>query len=733
MKGGSGPSGLDADGWRRILISSVYGTATTDLRCAIAEFIKKLCTVTLQEDDVDTIQSFTACRLIPLNKNPGLRPIGVGEVLRRIAGKVLMHISKDSVSEAEGSLQLCAGQESGAEAAIHAMHDIFADNDTEAVLLIDAENAFNSINRKVMLHNISVLCPIISIYITNCYSSPARLFITGGGEIKSLEGTTQGDPTAMAAYALAVTPLLSYLSQENNRNQRQTKQVAFADDFTVAGKINEIRMFWEALAKIGPKYGYYPKASKSYLIVKVEHDQKAHETFNDLDVKITTTGQRHLGAVIGSLQYKNEYVMKLVNSWTDQLHILSKIAEIDPQAAYSAFINGFRSKLTYFIRTIPEINELLRPLEDIMRNEFIPAITGGIVCSNDERKLLSLPPRLGGMGLTVFSDECDLEYNNSRNITASLRKSIVEQSSQYSAERKTSTKNKIKSNREKRQKDILESIRSSMNEKQLRLNDNNTEKGVSNWLTVLPIKHHGFDLNKQEFWDGIRLRYGWNLLNLPTVCACGTKFDLQHAMNCKKGGFINIRHNNVRDLTSNMLSEVCKDVTSEPLLLPLTGEEFERKSTKTANESRLDIKARGFWLKGQNAFFDIRVFDPNALRYFNINLQKSYSRNEMEKKRHYNDRVLEVENGSFTPLVFSIYSGMVRECQTFYHRLAEMIAEKQNAKLPIVISWLRTKICFSLLKSCLFCIRGSRRSSDNSNQMHAGDLTLILRSITRCQ
>ena len=94
-----------------------------------------------------------------------------------------MHISKDSVSEAAGSLQLCAGQESGAEAAIHAMHDIFADNDTEAVLLIDAENAFNSINRKVMLHNISVLCPIISIYITNCYSSPARLFITGGGEI----------------------------------------------------------------------------------------------------------------------------------------------------------------------------------------------------------------------------------------------------------------------------------------------------------------------------------------------------------------------------------------------------------------------------------------------------------------------------------------------------------------------------------------------------------------------
>ena len=187
-----------------------------------------------------------------------------------------------------------------------------------------------------------------------------------------------------------------------------------------------------------------------------------------------------------------------------------------------------------------------------------------------------------------------------------------------------------------------------------------------------------------------------------------SKFDVQHAMNCKKGGFVIIRHNNVRDITTNMLSEVCKDVTSEPVLLSLTGEKFTGKSTKTSDEARLDIKARGFWVKGQYAFFDIRVFDPNALRYFNQSLTKSYTSNETEKKRHYNDRVLEVENGSFTPLVFSIHGGMGRESQIFYHRLADMIAEKKKLKLPIVTAWLRTKLCFSLLKSCLLCIRGSR-------------------------
>ena len=116
--------------------------------------------------------------MIPFNKNPDLTPIEVGEVLRRISGK------------AAGSLQVCAGLEAGAEAAIHAVHDIFIDHTTEAVLLIDAENAFNATNRKAMLHNISVIYPIISAYISNCYNTTARLFIIGGTKILSKEGTT---------------------------------------------------------------------------------------------------------------------------------------------------------------------------------------------------------------------------------------------------------------------------------------------------------------------------------------------------------------------------------------------------------------------------------------------------------------------------------------------------------------------------------------------------------------
>ena len=100
----------------------------------------------------------------------------------------------------------CAGQDAGAEAAIHAMIDIFADIDADAVLLIDAENTFDSINRKVMTHNLKFICSIIATNIINCYAIPSMLFNVDGGEILSSEETTPGEPTADGAYALGILP-----------------------------------------------------------------------------------------------------------------------------------------------------------------------------------------------------------------------------------------------------------------------------------------------------------------------------------------------------------------------------------------------------------------------------------------------------------------------------------------------------------------------------------------------
>ena len=118
---------------------------------------------------------------------------------------VVPHIREDIVS-AFGSLQVCAGQEAGCESLVHAMHEIYEDQSSEAVLLVDASNAFNTINRNAFLHNITIICPPLTRYIRNCYDANTRLITIGGGKIESMEGTTQGDPTAITIYAIAPPP-----------------------------------------------------------------------------------------------------------------------------------------------------------------------------------------------------------------------------------------------------------------------------------------------------------------------------------------------------------------------------------------------------------------------------------------------------------------------------------------------------------------------------------------------
>ena len=177
-KGSGGPSGVDANGFKRILACKSFKRSRINLCESIATLTRRLCTEFV---DPLTIESIVASRLIPLDKGNGeVRPIGVGEVIRRIIGKCVTRVAKQDVINASGAMQLCAGQKSGGEAAIHAMCNIFEEDETDVAILVDASNAFNSLNRAAALNNIRVLCPLIATYETSTYRVPARLFVVGG-------------------------------------------------------------------------------------------------------------------------------------------------------------------------------------------------------------------------------------------------------------------------------------------------------------------------------------------------------------------------------------------------------------------------------------------------------------------------------------------------------------------------------------------------------------------------
>ena len=207
---------------------------------------------------------------------------------------------------------------------------------------------------------------------------------------------------------------------------------------------------------------------------------------------------------------------------------------------------------------------------------------------------MSLPPKLGGMGIPIFSDRADREYEFSEMPSNDLTSKVINQERQYqSNDNSMAIKKKIKLLKLQHHQENLKMIRQNFTEPQQRLNSMNQEQGASSWLTTLPIKEEGYDLTKQLFWDLVRMRYNWALPRLPSVCECDIKSDLTHALSCKEGGFVSLWHNHIRNIIALLLTEVFKDVRVEPLLQQLTGESLQNHTTK-GNEVRLDICAGGF-------------------------------------------------------------------------------------------------------------------------------------------
>ena len=133
------------------------------------------------------------------------------KVCRRLIAKSVLCLVKDDVLQAADPIQLCAGQPSGCEASVHAMRAAFDSPHTEAVLQVNATNAFNCLNRQTALRNISIICPFFAGILINTYRVNSLLYIDGD-YILSQEGTTQGNPSAMPMYPLGVVPLIWQLA-----------------------------------------------------------------------------------------------------------------------------------------------------------------------------------------------------------------------------------------------------------------------------------------------------------------------------------------------------------------------------------------------------------------------------------------------------------------------------------------------------------------------------------------
>ena len=246
-------------------------------------------------------------------------------------------------------------------------------------------------------------------------------------------------------------------------------------------------------------------------------------------------------------------------------------------------------------RTTAGLSSHFQKLEDLLRFQLIPAITGNPALDDLDRQLFALPAREGGLDIINPASSCDLEYSAST--SEPLVKAIM-QCKEYSysclADQLTA-KSEVRQQKHLQVKQAAKSLKNRLSPTKRRAMELASERGASNWLTALPIEEFGFCLHKGAFADALALHYGWTPTRIPVSCVCGISFTVEHVLSCPRGGFPILRHNEIRDVTANLLTEICHDVKTQPDLQPLTGETLECQSAITSDGARLDIAANGFW------------------------------------------------------------------------------------------------------------------------------------------
>ncbi len=499
LHGGAGPSGTNSGHWRSFLLC--YGAQSVKLRESVASLARLLANNVV---DWEMIRALMSSRLIALNKNPGVRPIGIGEVLRRLLGKAMIMTTGVDVEELCGADQLCSGLKGGIEGAIHSVNTMFNERSSSGccVLMVDAKNAFNSVNRVSGLWNARYLWPRCSRYLFNTYRGYSSLWVNGHSDpLLSREGVTQGDPLSMCLYAVALVPLIRKLKSSN------WSQTWYADDSSCIGDLSEVKKWFELLVREGPKFGYFPEPSKSVLVVGEKFSKQAEKLFGNLGVKIVR-GCRFLGGYVGDREGCETFVQTKVNDWCNNIVRLAKVSGGQPQAAFAALVRSFQHEWGFLQRVISVSPDWFEELKKVIRHEFWPSLFGGKV-SEAEADLFSLPTRMGGMGVRDPTMTSRLCYEASVRGSSTVMEYLMGKEEVFSVADHCDVFKRACSMRRLEQKvmdsEWLKRVLESFDELKVRAIKRSIDSKSSNWLNVVPISRYGFALAEREFRDALAI------------------------------------------------------------------------------------------------------------------------------------------------------------------------------------------------------------------------------------
>ncbi|XP_063366199.1 uncharacterized protein LOC134654659 [Cydia amplana] len=346
----------------------------------------------------DIVPIIYGANLIALTKKDGgVRPIAVGSTFRRLASKIAVRYILAKLQKIFEPVQLGFGVRGGCEAAVHALRSYLEAGQCEVLLKIDVKNAFNSLNRDILLSEVKSHIPEIYNYLLHCYGDPSKLMYHSH-ELSSEVGCQQGDPLGPAIFSLGINQIIKNLSSKFN--------VWYLDDGTLGGDVDSVLV---DLSLINDKFrsiGLTLNFDKCELYIPdscVVDVNSLVQRFNQLAPNIKILDRRTL-CLLGSPIFEEsfpDYIQNSVSKFQDNSH---RLLEISPHYALSIIkFCLFIPKLTYVLRCCPlwKNQDLLSRVDDLIKNNLERVLN--IKFSDRSWCQGSLPIRHGGLGIRTMS------------------------------------------------------------------------------------------------------------------------------------------------------------------------------------------------------------------------------------------------------------------------------------------------------------------------------------------
>ena len=721
LRGAPGPSGLSCDFLKTLCRSK--SSQAHNLCSEIAGLAQRLMGSAVAPG---TIECFRASRLVPLDKGEGrVRPVGVGEALRRLVGRLALSVTRPALQEACGALQVAGGLPGACEAAAAALQEVWERADTDCVVLADASNAFNCMNRARGLRTATERCPQLSPILHNLYGAGNLLIVAGGHTIVAEEGTTQGCPLGSAFFALSSLPLIEKIAVQG------ATQVFYADDGAVAASATLAAGWLRALQSDGPAFGYQLNSRKTVLLVKEGRWEKVQEAFADVpnfaDLRVVredgpgpsglraALGERYLGAGLGSPAFRDRWVKDKVQAWVSETRKMAALGVTHPHPAFSLLFNCLVPRWRYTMRTTEVDPELYKPLDEALDGFFFPEVLGWTANPNDPvRRRAALPARHGGLGIPQPSAVAREERAAAVALAAPLKAAILAQDPRFRPDPKLLRKEK----RDRFEaRDAALAARADALERELPPGQKRTLRetrldGASSWLTATPLDSLGLQLDRGEFRDAVALRMGLDPPDpLPTLCpSCGHSNSVSHALKCKREGLVMTRHRSVLLAWVALFRRAGSPlVVEEPLLPSLPPHAAPRRATNTSFDARADIMAKGWGHAGRDAYFDVAVVHTGAESYAASSPLDVLLQHERKKVAEYADRVAPL--GAFIPLVSSCLGTLAPEAARTAASAARSSAADPESRDAARQIW-GAVIQAAALKAASACLRARSRTPE---------------------